>query len=152
MSGKRKRKKEDKRKYKIGEVKEISAPNFLMNPAELHAFLPFEEFTIRRVYWLTEPKNEMKSSTHAHSNDENEMFIMIQGKAMIVLDDDGKGRRKVKVKKNNIIWVPRMVWHGYEDMSKDCIILALTTTNYDPDRKGYIEDYQEFKKALKKEK
>jgi mannose-6-phosphate isomerase-like protein (cupin superfamily) len=142
-------KKENKaRKYKIGKVKKITAPSFVMNPAELHQYLPKNsKFNIKRVYWLTEPSGEKKSGQHAHT-DEDEIFIVIKGSAEIILDDDGKGRENIKLVENDLVWVPRFVWHGYESFSPDCIILALTSTNYDPERKGYIEDYKEFKKFI----
>lgn len=148
LKGRKKRGK--KRKYKIGKVKEITAPNFTMNPAELRDYIPFDDFTIRRVYWLDQVKGESKSNQHAHIDDENEIFAVVQGSFTILLDDDGKGKRRIKMNKNSIVWIPRMVWHTFQKMSKDCIIVALTSTNYDPERKGYIEDYKEFKKLVTK--
>ena len=132
--------------YPIGEVKPVEAPNFTMNPAELHQYLPKgQKFVIKRAYWLTDPRAERKSGQHAHT-DEDEVFIVMKGTVTLILDGDGKGIKKIPLKQNNLVWVPRYVWHGYEDLSKDCLILALTSTNYDPERKGYIMDYEEFKK------
>ena len=137
-------------KYLINTVDKVSSPNFSMNPAELHKFIPEnEEFTIKRVYWIANPINEKKSGLHAHT-DEDEIFIVIKGKALIVLDDNAEGPSKIQLNENNIVWVPRYVWHGFEELSDDCIILALTNTNYDPERKGYIQDYKTFKESLPK--
>jgi len=143
-------KSKDTHRYLINTVNKIVSPNFSMNPAELNKFISEgEEFVIKRVYWLTDPINEKKSGLHAHT-DEDEIFIVIKGKVSIALDDDGEGIRKIELNENNIVWVPRYVWHGFEELSDDCIILALTSTNYDPERKGYIEDYQKFKESLPK--
>mgnify|MGYP001616545177 CR=1 FL=1 len=134
----------------LGKIKGVDAPNFLLNPAELHEYLPKDEkFVIKRVYWISEPRAEKKSGQHAHTN-EDEIFIVLQGSSTLLLDDDGKGIKMIPLEKNSIAWVPRYTWHGYEDMSDDCIILALTNTLYDPERKGYILDYQEFTKLKAK--
>ena len=133
-----------------GNINPIDSPNFTMNPVELFQHLPKgEKFVIKRVYWLTEPKNEKKSSQHAHT-DEDEIFICIKGKLTLLLDADGKGIKRMAMDKNDIIWIPRYTWHGYEDLSDDCIMLALSNTNYDPERKGYINDYPEFQKLKAK--
>jgi quercetin dioxygenase-like cupin family protein len=136
--------------FLLGKVKPVDAPNFRMNPVELYQYLPRgEKFVIKRVYWISESKAEKKSGQHAHT-DEDEIFICIKGKVTLLLDSDGKGIKKIPLEQNNIVWVPRYTWHGYEDLSDDCIILALSSTNYDPERKGYINDYPEFQKLKAK--
>ena len=140
------------KKYLIGKVKQVEAPNFVMNPAELKEYLPSgEKFNIKRVYWFTNPKGEKKSGQHAHTN-EDEIFIILQGNADIILDDSGKRKRSIKLEKNHVVWVPRYVWHGFDSLSSGSIVLALTNTNYDPKRKGYINDYQDFRAYLAKKK
>jgi mannose-6-phosphate isomerase-like protein (cupin superfamily) len=139
------------RKYLIGEVPKITAPNFIMNPAELRNYLPpGKKFVIKRVYWITDWKDSGSSGQHCHTDREEEIFIIFRGSANIILDDDGKGKKKYKLVDNNIVFVPRLVWHGFENASSDFLLLALTTTNYDAVRKGYCEDYQKFKKIVKK--
>lgn len=140
----------NKHLYLIGKIKGIETPNFQMNPADLYQYLPKgQKFTIKRVYWLDNPKGEGKTGQHAHT-DEDEVFIILQGKAEIVLDDNGKGRRTKTLPTNAIVWVPKYVWHGFSGMSKNAVILALSSTNYDSQRKGYIEDYQKFKELKTK--
>jgi hypothetical protein len=48
----------------------------------------------------------------------------------------------------NAISIPHMVWHGFKNLSPDCIILALTSTNYDPSRADYCEDYEEYRRLV----
>ena len=142
--------KRQNRKYLIGEVPKISAPNFIMNPAELYQYLPKDKsFIIKRVYWITNPVGKKKSGQHSHIKEE-ELFIVIQGNSNILLDDNGKGIKKIKLGTNKIVWIPNFVWHGFDNMSNDCIILALSSTNYNPNRADYIENYEEFKKIVKK--
>jgi dTDP-4-dehydrorhamnose 3,5-epimerase-like enzyme len=141
------------KKYQIKNISPIDAPNFTMNVLEFYKHLPeFPDFSPKRIYWITNTKGEKCSGQHAHSDDENELFVVIQGKTKMVLDDDGSGKKTVSLSVNDTVWVPRLVWHGFENLSADAIVLALTTTNYDPERKGYVEDYREFKKIIKKGK
>jgi dTDP-4-dehydrorhamnose 3,5-epimerase-like enzyme len=138
----------DNKKYLVGKISPIDTPNFTMNVLEFCKYLPrFPNFSPKRVYWVTNIKGEKKSGQHAHSDDENELFVVIQGKVEMVLDD-GSGRETVDLVVNNTVWVPKYVWHGFIKMSDDCIILALTSTVYDPERKGYVNDEDSFKKLL----
>lgn len=121
----------------------------MMNPAELKEFIPQAEFVAKRVYWLKDIKGEAKSGQHCHTDDENEIFIVIKGTVDMVLDD-GSGMETVNLTQNNIVWVPRLVWHGFEKLSPDAIVLALTSTNYDPERKGYLDDYKKFQELTSK--
>lgn len=121
--------------------------NFVMNAAELKNYLPEgKEFVIKRIYWVRDWQNEFKSGQHCHINEEEEIFVAIRGQAKIVFDEDGSGKKEQDFKMNDIVFVPNFVWHGFSECSPDFVLLALTTTNYDPERKGYVEDYEAFKK------
>ena len=136
------------KKYLIGKISSIEAPNFTMNVLEFYKHLPnFSDFSPKRIYWITKPKGEKKSGQHAHSNNENELFVVVQGKTKILLDD-GLEKETIDLEVNNTVWVPKYVWHGFIEMSDDCIILALTSTIYDPDRKGYVTNEEDFKKLI----
>lgn len=138
----------DNKKYIVGKIASIDAPNFTMNVLEFYKLLPdFPDFSPKRVYWVTNIKGEKKSGQHAHSDDENELFVVIQGKTKMVLDG-GSGKETIGLGVNETIWIPKHVWHGFIEMSDDCIILALTSTIYDPERKGYVTDEEGFKKLL----
>jgi len=135
------------KKYLVGKVSPIDSANFTMNVLEFCKHIPHvPNFSPKRVYWITNIKGEKKSGQHAHS-DENELFVVIQGKTKMILDD-GSGKKTVNLEMNDTVWVPKYVWHGFIGMSDDCIILALTSTIYDPERKGYITDEINFKKLL----
>ncbi len=128
------------RKYKIFILKNIQAPNFLMTPLELKEFI---DFTVKRVYFISSPTGN--TGNHAHRQDEDEIFIQVQGSCTINVDD-GHGMEEIElVGPKQAIFVPHMVWHGFKDLSPDCIIMALTSTNYDPTRTDYCEDYTEFR-------
>lgn len=131
--------------YKLYKLKNIQAKNFLMTPLELRDYLDFE---VKRVYFISHPTGD--TGFHVHPELEDELFVQIQGSCTIRVDD-GSGLTDIKLEGGkSAIYVPHMVWHGFKDMSKDSIICAITSTNYDPDRADYIEDYQEFRQLISK--
>lgn len=128
-------------RYKLFTLKNIQAPNFLMTPLELKDYI---SFNVKRVYFISSPTGN--TGNHAHRADEDEIFIQIQGQSTICVDD-GSGMEEIVLSgPKNAISIPHLVWHGFKDLSPDCIILALTSTNYDSTRADYCEDYEEFKK------
>ncbi len=110
---------------------------FSLSPIELKDYISFEP---KRVYYLT----DLITSTGQHCHlKEEEFFVMLKGKCNAVIDK-GSGREDVPLDTNDAIYVPSYVWHGFKDFSGDAIILALSSTNYDPDRSDYLEDYERY--------
>ena len=134
-------------KFKQFDLKKIQAPNFVMSPIELKEYIDFE---VKRVYFITKPTGE--TGSHCHKIEE-EFFIMIQGSCTAVIDQGkGNGLEKIKLEgPTSAIYVGNFIWHHFEDFSSDAILLALSSTNYSPDRSDYIEDYEEFKKIYSKQ-
>lgn len=132
------------RRYQLFTLKNIQAPNFLLTPLELKEYI---DFPVKRVYFISSPTGN--TGNHAHRQDEDELFVIIQGSCTIAVDD-GHGLEDLKLTgPQSAVLVPHMVWHGFKDISPDCLILALTSTNYDPARADYCEDYEEFKKLCR---
>jgi len=48
----------------------------------------------------------------------------------------------------DVLIVGNHVWHGFKDMSEDAILLAVSSTNYSPDRSDYCEEYSEYQKIV----
>jgi dTDP-4-dehydrorhamnose 3,5-epimerase-like enzyme len=133
------------RRYKVFTLKNIQAPNFTMTALELKDYI---DFPVKRIYFITSPINDLKTGNHAHRQDEDELFVQLQGNSTICVDD-GHGMEDVKLDgPRQAISVPHLVWHGFKDLSPDAIIVALTSTNYDPSRADYIENYEEFKRIV----
>lgn len=131
-------------KYQVFTLNNIQAPNFLMTPLELKDYLDFE---VNRIYLISHPTGD--TGQHAHPKLEDELFVQLQGECTIVVDD-GTGLKDIRlIGGKNAIYIPHMVWHGFKDQTEDSIILALTSTNYDPTRADYVEDYKEFKELCK---
>jgi len=133
------------RRYRLFTLNNISAPNFTMTPLELKDYLPFE---VKRIYFISNPLGPKDTGSHCHLEKESEIFIQVQGSSTIVVDD-GHGLENISLNGlKNAIFLPTKVWHHFQEMSDDSIILALTSTNYDPDRSDYCENYEDFKKLV----
>lgn len=121
-------------------LKNIPTDKFLMTPLELKDYIEFE---VRRVYFISEIQSQ--TGEHCHKVEE-EFFVMIQGSCTAIIDK-GNGKEDIAlVAPKEAIYVPNYVWHGFKDFSENAILLALSSTNYKPDRSDYVEDYNEYLK------
>lgn len=103
-------------------------------------YLPFQP---KRIYYLTDSKE--KRGGHAH-RDEEEIFICVKGSFEARIHD-GKAWHTFHLKEPcDALYNDKMIWHEFEDFSKDAVMLCLSSTSYDPKRKGYIMDFEEFLK------
>jgi len=120
--------------------------HFLLTPIELKEYIDFE---VKRMYYLTHPTGD--SGQHCHYI-EKEFFVMVQGRCIAVIDRGGGKEEFSLIAPTTAIYVPNYVWHGFKNFSKDAILLALTSTNYNKERSDYLEDYEKyltFRKKLK---
>ena len=126
--------------FTVYSLKNIPTARFVMSPVELKDYIDFD---VKRIYFISQPK--MESGEHIHYV-EKEFFIMIQGACTAVIDR-GNGKEDVLMQGPQTgLYVPNYVWHGFKDFSDDAIVLALSSTNYNPDRSDYLEDYDEYLK------
>lgn len=132
-------------RYKLFTLNNIQAPNFLMTPLELKDFIHFE---VKRVYFISNPQGPKNTGAHCHKQEEDELFVMMSGSCTAVLDD-GSGIEEVKLTApKHALFVPKMVWHHFKNLSDDIVLVALTSTNYNPDRSDYCENYEDFQKLV----
>ena len=126
-------------------LKQFSTEIFTLTPVELKDYIDFE---VKRIYYIT----DFKGNTGAHCHKiEKELFVLIKGTITAVVDY-GNGLEDIKLESNreNAIYVGAYVWHHFKDASEDAVLLAISSTNYSPDRSDYIEDYNEYKEAVTK--
>ena len=133
------------RKYTLHTLKNIPTSNFLMTPLELKDYVNFE---VKRIYFLSNAQDEKLTGSHCHIKEEDELFIMIQGSCTAVLDD-GHGLEEIKLEgPKHALRIPQMVWHHFKELSDNAVLLALTSTKYNPNRDDYCEDYEEFQRLI----
>ena len=131
-----------KKAFEQFELKKIHvAGKFTMNPVELHEYIDFE---VKRVYYITSP--EGPTGAHCHKKEE-EFFILVSGSCTAVIDR-GNGLEELPMQApSSALYVQHYVWHHFKDFSDDAVLLALSSTNYNPNRSDYIEDYDEYLKV-----
>ncbi|MBI5732009.1 MAG: FdtA/QdtA family cupin domain-containing protein [Candidatus Magasanikbacteria bacterium] len=128
------------KKFQQFEIKKIDTPRFVMSPVELKDYIDFE---VKRVYFIT----SVKAPTGAHCHKIEEEFFILQKGTCLAVIDRGNGLEEIPmIAPTSAIYVPPYVWHHFKDLSSDAILLALSSTNYDPERSDYLEDYEDFKK------
>lgn len=132
------------KKFSRHKIERIPTDSFIMNPAELHDFFDFD---VKRIYFTTETKGD--TGSHCHKQ-EKEFFIMVQGSCIAEIDC-GDGLEEFEMSgpsdsEADAIYVDNYIWHHFKDFSNGAILLALSSTNYNPSRQDYIEDYDKYLK------
>lgn len=114
---------------------------FSLIPLEVTGGVPFE---VKRVYAIVD--GQKPSGAHCHQREE-EVFFVARGSAVAVIDD-GAGLRGVPLGQGDAMYVGAYVWHHFKSFAPGTVVVALSSTTYDPQRQDYISDYEEFKKQL----
>ncbi|MFZ5982429.1 MAG: sugar 3,4-ketoisomerase, partial [Patescibacteria group bacterium] len=83
---------------------------------------------------------------HCHK-EEKEFFVCLKGNLTATIDK-GEGMEELLMREGTAFYIGNYVWHGFRAMSPDTIMLALSSTNYNPDRSDYIEDYEKYKEII----
>ncbi len=130
-------------KTKIINLKKFSNRGYTLTPVELKDVAPFE---VKRLYYMELP-DDVATGEHCHKVEE-ELFIQVRGSSTIIIDQ-GNGKEEISLQSGKAIYVPAYVWHGFKSPISDCLILALSSTNYSDDRSDYIENYEEYLKVRK---
>lgn len=129
--------------FKKFELKTFTNRGFNLTPVEFKDIAPFE---VKRVYYWQDAEEGVQTGEHCHKV-EQEVFIQVRGSSIAIIDR-GQGKEEITMQgPGDAIYVPNFVWHGFKNMSPDCVILALSSTNYNPSREDYVEDYEEFKRV-----
>lgn len=124
--------------WKLFQLRTFTDPRGSLTPMELKDFVDFE---VKRVY--TVHNNQETRGGHAHIVEE-EFFFMASGSSVAKIHD-GEQWHEIKMEANQQgLYVGNMVWHQFEDFSADGVLVALSSTNYNPDRNDYIEDLEKF--------
>jgi uncharacterized cupin superfamily protein len=130
--------------FKKLEIREIKQPAYSLSPIELKDYIDFEA---KRFYFISKVIGGEKTGSHCHM-EEKELFVMVSGICTAVIDQ-GNGLEEVPLTgPTDAIYVGNFVWHHFKDFSQDAVLLAVSSTNHNPDRSDYIEDYEEYRKVI----
>lgn len=127
------------KEFKKLQLKTFTNRGFNLTPVEFKDLVPFE---VKRMYFFESLKPEDKTGAHCHKIEE-EFFIQAKGTSVATIDK-GQGIEDVPLTAGEAIYCPNYVWHGFKNPSADAVIIALSSTNYSPDRSDYVEDYQAY--------
>lgn len=120
----------------------------LINERATYTFNELKEYIdwkVERVYFVQNCKEA--TGQHCHYK-EHEMFIMAKGSCTAIIDQ-GAGKEEIPMSgPGDAIVAGVLVWHGFKDFSDDAVLLALSSTNYNPDRSDYLEDYEKYREML----
>ena len=130
------------KEFRKFELKTFNDRGYKLTPVEFKDAVPFE---VKRVYFVRDFEVGAQTGEHIHKVEE-EVFVQVKGTSTAVIDR-GQGKEEIFMREpGDAIYVPAYVWHGFKNASPDCVIVALSSTNYNPTREDYVEDYEEFKK------
>lgn len=129
-------------KFKTFKLPVHTDDRFSLVPLELAEQVPFEA---QRVYAIVDGK--LPSGSHCHKI-EQEVFFCVRGKAVAQIDD-GSGMRDVQLEQGDAMYIGAYVWHHFEKWEPGTVVVAVSSTEYNPKREDYINDYEEFKDVSK---
>lgn len=129
----------------MDKIKLIKLPHFKdergeLVPIELKEFLDWEP---KRVYYAFNNKNTRGG--HAHRT-EKELFVCLKGEITARVHDGKKWHEEKLKGPTEGIYVDNMIWHEFTDFESDAILLAVSSTSYDP--KDYVRDFNQFLKEV----
>ncbi|MBQ8337723.1 MAG: WxcM-like domain-containing protein [Oscillospiraceae bacterium] len=108
--------------------------------------LPFE---IRRVYYIYDTLEGVRSGFHAHLNLE-QILVCVKGSCKIHLDDGTDTAEVVLDKPYEGLYIANNMWREMYDFSPDAVLLVLASEYYD--EADYIRDYDKFMQFVNQNK
>ena len=126
-------------KYQLKIIKNEKA---VYSFAELKDYIDFD---VKRVYSI----QDCSGATGQHCHKQEKEFFMMQCGSCVAIIDQGKGKEDIVLRgPGDAIYVGNYVWHGFKNFSPNALLIALSSTNYNPSRADYIEDYQQYIKLI----
>ncbi len=105
--------------------------------------IPFE---LKRIFYIYNLNSFTSRGAHAHKVS-NQILICIHGSCEVLLDDGKENSSILLNKPNRGVLQENMIWGEMYNFSKDCILMVLSDTHYDPN--DYITDYHQFLELTK---
>ncbi len=128
--------------FKQFKFKTFTNTGVSLTPVELKDFINWD---VKRIYFITDFTKP--TGQHCHKQ-EQELFVCQRGIITAVIDCGNGIENLLMHGPEDGILVDNYVWHGFKDASADCVLLALSSTNYNPERSDYIVNYEEYKKIV----
>ncbi|MEK6285845.1 MAG: FdtA/QdtA family cupin domain-containing protein [Acidobacteriota bacterium] len=121
----------------------------IRDPRGSLSFAQYEEtlpFLPKRYFIVFDVGEGQTRGGHAHSK-VHQLLVCVKGSCLVSLDD-GRARDEVWLDRPELaLYVPPRIWATEKQFSRDAVLMVLASDVYDPDE--YIEDYDEFLRAVK---
>jgi dTDP-4-dehydrorhamnose 3,5-epimerase-like enzyme len=128
--------------YSIIQISSISSETGCLFVLEKQERLPFE---IKRVYYITNVKNDAQRGNHAHKQ-LKQLMICLGGSCDIVLDN-GVSRTTITLDMpGKILYIQPCLWREIKNFTENATLMVFASEEYDEN--DYIRDYEEFKKHV----
>ena len=103
-------------------------------------------FTIRRVYYLYNVKDDARRGFHAHKALQ-QYLICVHGSCKVLLDDGSVKKEVLLNNPNEGLYVGPSTWREMYDFTDGAVLLVLASEYYD--ETDYIRDYDSFLKYVR---
>jgi len=100
------------------------------------------DFSPERVFYVKDVPKNAERGNHAHRKTQ-QYLICLEGEIQVKLFDGSKETCHL-LRRNEMVFVDKMIWDSQTYLTGRDILLAVCSTEYDPN--DYITDIQEFKK------
>ncbi|MBO4657580.1 MAG: WxcM-like domain-containing protein [Bacteroidales bacterium] len=102
-------------------------------------------FPIRRTYWLYDvPGGERRAGYALRTTDD---FIIAMSGSFDVLLCDGRKEKTVQLNRSYYgLFIPRGIWHEFQNFSTNSLALVLSSELFDPDQ--YVRSLDQFKTKI----
>ncbi len=127
------------KKFEQFSLRNFVSKGYSLTPIEFKDSVPFE---VKRMYYIKDFDADAHTGEHCHMVEE-EVFIQAKGQVTAVIDR-GRGKEELVLNPGDAFYAPAYSWHGFKNASSDCMIIALSSTNYSADRSDYLEDYDKY--------
>ncbi len=128
--------------FKKVTLKTFTNTGITLTPVEFKEVIDFE---VKRVYYVT--AFEKDTSSHCHKIEKE--FFMCEKGTITAMIDSGAGIEEILLTgPNDAMYVGNYVWHGFKNASQDCVLMALSSTNYNSDRSDYVTDYEAYRELV----
>jgi len=116
----------------------VDDPRGLLSFAEVARHVPF---AVKRYFLVFQVPSEELRGEHAHRA-QHQFLVCVHGRCAIVADDGIHRQEFILDAPNLAIYLPPMTWAVQYNYSRDAVLLALCSGEYDA--ADYIRDYAEF--------
>jgi len=121
---------------------------FKSENGSLFALNKIEEFTPRRMFYVTDVQKGESRGFHAHKRDK-QLLVCVKGKISVTLDN-GASPSEFLLREGQSVFMDTLIWGVQKYLTGEDILLVLCSEEHDESE--YIKSYFQFLKTLKEKR